>query len=839
MQSRTSIYALLVMIFLGANLPCAANTYYKRLFERGAYMMEAQANPEGAIPIFQEIVKRHPNDRHYASRAQFYLGLCYKRLGSDLAVPALQDVINNFSDQVDIVKLAESELLPLANSQSIPRPALTEDRPFLVWSGQGIFGTKTLSPDGRFFTYVSLDTGRLFLVELEELKPSLVTNRRESPKNDYVDHGTVSHDSKWIAYSSHDPQGQSELWIYSPEERSSRLLCLSEGRQTFQPLGWTPESDRILVRSTEEDFNTHIAWVDVLDGRKQHVSDLSSLWPDRMILSPDGRYLAYSAHSDTAGSEKDIYLLNLSTHREVPLVLQPGDNFLLGWSADSTNILYTATEAGIVDAWALSIWKGTPRQPARRIKVDIGHFTSLGLAPEGTLYFEKKQEPSRTSKNNLISSEIWAWKDFFSLRNQTLTVPDDYPTIQSAISAADPWDTVYIKNGIYVENIIVGKPVALQGEDQERTIIDGGGGEAVIHIAASYVYLDALTIQNGAQGINHISNRPAHHMTLKNCVMTRNSHEGLLSRNSGGFHLIENCQFSHNGGYAINAHQFSQSTIRNCNVFRNAGGIRVGWGWYIHVVGNQLHHNFTDGLYPDSCYYSTFERNLIYANRRLGIKMGHISSRNTIRENIVANNEEGIRIGVEWGKYSENRFYHNDLIDNQIQLGEGQSGIAGFQYWDNGMPRGGNFWSDSPSTSTDKSRTVQTAHEPVAGAFDNHPLTTPRNRLQALLYLDPSSFSPVDRKEKLRVCIRLPAEIPVENIDPETVRLNESLLAEKNGFELEDTDGDGISEMWVEFNGKMADRILPGGPEIEIIVTGRLKNGLPFAGQTRLKTGLR
>ena len=86
--------------------PILASTYYQHLFEKGVYMMEAQGDLKGAIPIFEEIVKRHPYDRAYAALSQLYIGLCYKRQGLDQASPALLDVIKEFPDQAEVVLLA-------------------------------------------------------------------------------------------------------------------------------------------------------------------------------------------------------------------------------------------------------------------------------------------------------------------------------------------------------------------------------------------------------------------------------------------------------------------------------------------------------------------------------------------------------------------------------------------------------------------------------------------------------------------------------------------------------------------------------------------------------------
>lgn len=72
----------------------------------------------------------------------------------------------------------------------------------------------------------------------------------------------------------------------------------------------------------------------------------------------------------------------------------------------------------------------------------------------------------------LVSVVAWALSVAVScFAQQTLTVPDDYPTIQAAIDAASLGDTVYVKAGYYKENLSIGKPVHLKGEGQGATWI--------------------------------------------------------------------------------------------------------------------------------------------------------------------------------------------------------------------------------------------------------------------------------------------------------------------------------------------------------------------------------
>jgi hypothetical protein len=67
-----------------------------------------------------------------------------------------------------------------------------------------------------------------------------------------------------------------------------------------------------------------------------------------------------------------------------------------------------------------------------------------------------------------------------------LQVPEDFPTIQSAINAAEPADIIQVQTGTYNENLILDRPVLLTAETfdavnpvNNRTIIDGGGGATI------------------------------------------------------------------------------------------------------------------------------------------------------------------------------------------------------------------------------------------------------------------------------------------------------------------------------------------------------------------------
>jgi len=93
----------------------------------------------------------------------------------------------------------------------------------------------------------------------------------------------------------------------------------------------------------------------------------------------------------------------------------------------------------------------------------------------------------------------------------TLYVPDDFPTIQEAISAGEfAGDTIIVRPGTYVENIdFVGKAIHLKSEKGPVvTVIDGNQDGSVVKFENSEGFsskIEGFTIRNGSGSGNHPS----------------------------------------------------------------------------------------------------------------------------------------------------------------------------------------------------------------------------------------------------------------------------------------------------------------------------------------------
>jgi parallel beta-helix repeat protein len=87
----------------------------------------------------------------------------------------------------------------------------------------------------------------------------------------------------------------------------------------------------------------------------------------------------------------------------------------------------------------------------------------------------------------------------YSTLASTISVPTDYPTIQGAINAANPGDTITVSNGTYHENVAINKAISLIGNG--HPIVDGSNGLYAIKINANGVSLQGFGVTDARNGI--------------------------------------------------------------------------------------------------------------------------------------------------------------------------------------------------------------------------------------------------------------------------------------------------------------------------------------------------
>lgn len=218
-----------------------------------------------------------------------------------------------------------------------------------------------------------------------------------------------------------------------------------------------------------------------------------------------------------------------------------------------------------------------------------------------------------------------------------------YSSIQTAINAASPDDTIEVQSGTYYEQVVVDKTLKLQGENRDTTIIDGGGGQIiVVEVKANNSVVSGFTLRNGWYGVRLGEYR-------QNNVITDNIASGMAG-----------------------------------------DGMTLAFGSHHNIVSNNiLNSNAYDGLFVVySSNYNTISGNTVNGNGYYGLLI-HQSHYNTIKDNNITSNALS---GINMHEGSSNNIVYNNNLINNVNAAD-----SGINFWDNGII--GNHWSnfDEPS----------------------------------------------------------------------------------------------------------------------------------------------
>jgi parallel beta-helix repeat protein len=285
----------------------------------------------------------------------------------------------------------------------------------------------------------------------------------------------------------------------------------------------------------------------------------------------------------------------------------------------------------------------------------------LTMLMMGTLFLALNVRPARSSPATII-------------------VPDDYSTIQAAIDNASAGDTVFVRAGTYNCSIQIAKPLTLKGESNQNTTLRLQPRKSFPALMALHVIASNVTISGFhliGDGVMCIA-ADGRTTTADNCVIKDNVLEeygtdALVLESSRGDSVVGNVISSQDGSCMF------VDISSNCLLKNNSLSGSEWTGIFLSESSNNTVSN-------------NFITNQIDPEGETGaITIGLYSEDNTVIGNTLVSNG----IGLSCYHYTQNNvIYHNNFINNKQQAYDLWSSLARTNFWDNGYPSGGNYWSD-------------------------------------------------------------------------------------------------------------------------------------------------
>ncbi|MBI1789820.1 MAG: PD40 domain-containing protein [Acidobacteria bacterium] len=263
----------------------------------------------------------------------------------------------------------------------LPAPA-----PRLVWSGAEVTLLGGPSRDGRHFSYVDPATGNLAIRELASGHGRIVT-QKPAGSREFAYFSAISTDSRRVAYAWFNEEGYYDLRVVDLDGSNPRVLYRNEEAGFIQPCAWTPDSRSILTLLFRADNISQIALVPAGGGPPKVLRSLNWVYPKRMDISPDGRYIVYDSFAGESSGDRTLYLLSADGASEKKLISAPGNHLFPLWTAGGKRVLYVSDRSGRMDAWELEIENGEPRGAPKLLRRDLGRILPMGITAAGDLYY--------------------------------------------------------------------------------------------------------------------------------------------------------------------------------------------------------------------------------------------------------------------------------------------------------------------------------------------------------------------------------------------------------------------------------------------------------------------
>jgi len=203
--------------------------------------------------------------------------------------------------------------------------------------------------------------------------------------------------------------------------------------------------------------------------------------------------------------------------------------------------------------------------------------------------------------------------------------PGNYTKIQDAIDNASDGDIIFVKSGVYKENVVLNKNVSIEGENRETTILEAASTErrTLELYKVSNCKISNITIRGAKGDKSNLYLSECRNVTIQYCSIEESEE-----------------------GDGIFLYRCSLISIRNNSILNNkqGNGILLAYSSYCIITNNKISGNQIGIFLQYQSCNNTIARNYIEDNLLVGVRIPKSGNflinprNNTIFENVFKSN---------------------------------------------------------------------------------------------------------------------------------------------------------------------------------------------------------
>ncbi|MGC9444663.1 MAG: NosD domain-containing protein [Candidatus Methanospirareceae archaeon] len=238
-------------------------------------------------------------------------------------------------------------------------------------------------------------------------------------------------------------------------------------------------------------------------------------------------------------------------------------------------------------------------------------------------------------------------------------------SIQAAVTAADPGDTIIVRDGTYFENVEVNVAnLTLRSEHGSAftTVLAAATTSDVFLVTANSVTITGFTVQNATDSASSASGIQLH--SVQHCNISDNNasgnYNGIYLYAANNNTLTGNTVSKNSHGIYLR-YSSSSNTLTGNIAAHNSRGIYLRNSRTTTLVGNAAHSNSQYGIYLLGTSTTTLLGNTANSNSNYGISLSD-SNNNMLTGNTALNNGDGIYLYI-----SSNNTLMNNTANTNIR----------------------------------------------------------------------------------------------------------------------------------------------------------------------------